>query len=153
MRILWILSACNYIQKISVQMLFCEFCKILKNSYLSLFEKWSTIDPKKFYVIPFQKLVFLISLYPEFLEKRQRNKKSWFLVNSRCFCFVFYANLVLDGKKKRLEFLFMTPLIFLINMSISFFRWTYRWQGLGNFLLQRQQLRIFLLQRQQSYVV
>ena len=41
----------------------------------SLFEKWSTLDPKNFYAIPFQKLVFLISLYPEFLEKNQRNKK------------------------------------------------------------------------------
>ena len=41
-----------------------------------LFEKWPTLDPKSFYAIPFQKLVFLISLYPEFLEKNQRNKKS-----------------------------------------------------------------------------
>ena len=40
-----------------------------------LFEKWSTLDPKNFYAIPFQKLVLLISLYPEFLEKKQRNKK------------------------------------------------------------------------------
>ena len=43
--------------------------------YVGLFEKWSTLDPKNFYAIPFQKLVFLISLYPEFLEKNQRNKK------------------------------------------------------------------------------
>ena len=41
-----------------------------------LFEKWLILDPKKFYAIPFQKSVFLISLYPEFLEeKKQRNKK------------------------------------------------------------------------------
>ena len=40
----------------------------------SLFEKWSTLDPKHFYAIPFQKLVFLVSLYPEFLEKKKRNK-------------------------------------------------------------------------------
>ena len=40
-----------------------------------LFEKWPTLDPKSFYAIPFQKLVFLISLYPELLEKKQRNKK------------------------------------------------------------------------------
>ena len=30
--------------------------------------------PKKFYAIPFQKLVFLVSLYPEFLEKKQIKK-------------------------------------------------------------------------------
>ena len=37
-----------------------------------LFEKWPTLDPKSFYAIPFQKLVFLISLYPEFLEKKKK---------------------------------------------------------------------------------
>ena len=31
--------------------------------------------PKNFYVIPFQKLVFSISAYPELFEKNQRNKK------------------------------------------------------------------------------
>ena len=49
---------------------------LLEISLRGLFEKWSTLDPKKFYAIPFQKLVFLISLYPEFLEKKQRNKKN-----------------------------------------------------------------------------
>ena len=91
---------------------------------LGLLEKWSTIDPKNVYTIPFQNLLFLIFLYPEFLEKKQRNKKSSFLVNSRCFCFAFHANLMSDGKKKRLKFLFITPLMLLINMSISLFRWT-----------------------------
>ena len=44
--------------------------------FVGLFEKWSTLDPKSFYAIPFQKLVFLISLYPVFLEKnKQRNFK------------------------------------------------------------------------------
>ena len=42
---------------------------------MGLFENWTTLDPKKIYTIPFQKLVFLISLYPEFLEKKQINKK------------------------------------------------------------------------------
>ena len=37
-----------------------------------LFEKWSTFDPKNFYAIPFQKLVFLISFYPEYLEKKAK---------------------------------------------------------------------------------
>ena len=47
--------------------------------YQGLFEKWSTLDSKKFYAILFQKLVFLISLYPEFLEKKNKEiKKSWF---------------------------------------------------------------------------
>ena len=58
-----------------------QYCYIL----LSLFEKWSTLDPKNVYAIHFQKLVFLISLYPKFLEKNQRNKKSLFLVNSHYF--------------------------------------------------------------------
>ena len=93
---------------------------------MSLFEKWSTLDPKKFYAIPFQRLVFLVSLYSEFLENKNKEiKKSWFLVNSRCFCFAYHANLMSDGKKKRLTFLFLTPLILLINfVSISLFRWT-----------------------------
>ena len=43
--------------------------------YMGLFEKWSTLDPKNFYAIPFQKLVLLIFLYLELLEKKQRNKK------------------------------------------------------------------------------
>ena len=42
---------------------------------MGLFKKWLTLDPENFYAIPFQKLVFLISLYPEFLEKKQGNKK------------------------------------------------------------------------------
>ena len=37
---------------------------------MSLFEKWSILDPKTFYAIPFQKLMFLVSVYPEFLEKK-----------------------------------------------------------------------------------
>ena len=43
--------------------------------HVGLFGEWSTLDPENFCAIPFQKLVFLISLYPEFLEKNQRNKK------------------------------------------------------------------------------
>ena len=42
---------------------------------MGLFEKWSTLDPKKFYAIPFQKLLFLVSLYPEFLEKKNKEIK------------------------------------------------------------------------------
>ena len=45
------------------------FCK---RAYL---KNGQTLDPKKFYAIPFQKLVFLISLYPEFLEKTKEIKK------------------------------------------------------------------------------
>ena len=44
-------------------------------SVQGLFEKWSTLDPKIFYAIPFQKLVFLISLYSEFLEKKNKEIK------------------------------------------------------------------------------
>ena len=48
----------------------------LQNATLvkQLFEKWSTLDPKKVYAIPFQKLVFLISLYPEFFGKKNKEK-------------------------------------------------------------------------------
>ena len=35
-----------------------------------MFEKWSTLDPKNVYAITFQKQVFLVSLSPEFLEKK-----------------------------------------------------------------------------------
>ena len=45
------------------------FCK---RAYL---KNGQTLDPKKFYAIPFQKLVFLISLYPEFLEKKNKEIK------------------------------------------------------------------------------
>ena len=39
-----------------------------------LFEKWSILASKKFYDIPFQKLVFWVSLYPEFLEEKKTKK-------------------------------------------------------------------------------
>ena len=39
---------------------------------LGLFEKWSTLDPKNSFAIPFQKFVFLVSSYPEFLEKKTK---------------------------------------------------------------------------------
>ena len=48
---------------------------VFSQAYVGLFEKWSTLDPKHFYAIPFQKSVFLVSLYPDFLEKKQGNKK------------------------------------------------------------------------------
>ena len=74
---------------------------------------------------PLSKIVVLISLNPEFLEKKnKKTKKTWFLVNSSFFCFAFHANLMSDGKKRRLKFLFITSSILLINMSISLFRWT-----------------------------
>ena len=72
----------------------------------SFFKNWSFWFP---YILNFEK---------------KTKKKKRFLVNSRCFCFAFHANLMSDGKKKRLKFLFITPLILLINMSISLFRWT-----------------------------
>ena len=88
---------------------------------------WNMVNiwPKQFLCYPLSKIGvfgFLISWI--FRKKKQRNKKSWFLVNSRCFCFAFHANLMSDGKKKRLKFLFITPLILSINMSISLFWWT-----------------------------
>ena len=55
---------------------------------MGLFEKWLTLDPKIFYAIPFQKLAFLISLYPEFLEKKQRNKEK--LIFGQFLLFLFH---------------------------------------------------------------
>ena len=37
-------------------------CRRKNQVFLGLFEKWSTLDPKKFYTIPSEKLVFLIAL-------------------------------------------------------------------------------------------
>ena len=54
-------------QKAADQMI----CSFIKTIWLvGLSEKWSTLDPKNFYAITFQKLVFLVSLYPEFLGKK-----------------------------------------------------------------------------------
>ena len=88
---------------------------------------WKMINtwPKKFVCYPLSKIGVFDFLIPWMFRKKNKEiKKSWFLVNSCCFCFAFHANLMSDGKKKRLKFLFITPLILLINMSISLFRWT-----------------------------
>ena len=53
-----------------------EALHFMKSVLMGLFRKWSTLDLNHFNAIPYQKLVFLISLYPGFLEKKQRNKKS-----------------------------------------------------------------------------
>ena len=59
-----------------LQKVFCvTIFRLPRRLQKSLFEKWSTLDPKKFYAIPFQKLVFLVSLYPEFLEKKNKEIK------------------------------------------------------------------------------
>ena len=42
---------------------------------LDFFEKWLTFDQKKFYAIPFLKLVFLVSIYPQFLENKKTKKE------------------------------------------------------------------------------
>ena len=68
---------CKHVfKKMSLSHSFIRSTAFIKTFYhLGLFEKWSTLDPKTFYAIPFQKLVFLISFYLEVLGKRQRNKK------------------------------------------------------------------------------
>ena len=45
--------------------------------------------PKKFYATLFQKLVFLISLYPEFLEKRKQINKKQKLIFGQFSLFLF----------------------------------------------------------------
>ena len=48
---------------------------MILSSQMDFIEKWSTLDPKNFYAIPFQKLVFLICLYPELLENKTNKYK------------------------------------------------------------------------------
>ena len=53
-----------------------KWTNYIKNELpLGLFEKWSILDPKSFYAIPSQKLLFLVSLYSEFLEKKNKEIK------------------------------------------------------------------------------
>ena len=66
-----------------------------------LFEKWSTLDAKKFYAIPLQKLVFLVSLYPEFLEKKNKEIKK---VDFWSILAVFISPNVRRKKRKELNF-------------------------------------------------
>ena len=74
-----------------------------------LFENWSALHPKKFYAIPFQKFGTFDFLISWIFRKTIINKK---LIFGQFSLFLF-----------GLKFLFITPLILLINMSISFFRW------------------------------
>ena len=91
---------------------------------------WKMVNtwPKKVSCYPLSKIGvfgFLLSWFFLFFWKNSKEiKKGRFLVNSDCFCFAFHANLISDGKKKRLTCLFTAPLILLINMSSSLFRWT-----------------------------
>ena len=70
----------NLVKTLFVKLVVC-YSKIhlfeSTKSSLQFGSVWKMVNtwPQKFYAIPFQKLVFLISLYPEFLEKNQRNKK------------------------------------------------------------------------------
>ena len=57
--------------------------------------------PKKFLCYPLSKIGVFSFLISWIFLKKQRNKKGWFLVNSRCFCFAFHANLMSDGKKEK----------------------------------------------------
>ena len=93
-----------------LNILFC-FHHLLYQLYLDVFKSYfqcldmGLLDPKHFCGIPFQNLVFLVSLYPEFLEKKkQRNEREvdfQKLLNPRCFCYAFHANLMSDGKKEK----------------------------------------------------
>ena len=95
------------------------------NLFKGLVWKMVNTGPKKILCDPFSKIGvfdFLISWI--FRKKTKKYKNSWLLVSSRCFCFAFHANLMSTGKKERLKFLFITPIILLINMPISLFGWT-----------------------------
>ena len=87
---------------------------------------WKMVNtwPKKILCYSLSEIGVFDFLLSGIFRKNKEITKSWFLVNSRCFCFAYHANLMSAGKKKRLTFLFITPLILLINMSISLFRGT-----------------------------
>ena len=114
----------NYIRNLLYKIVRIFWCQINLTQERGLFDQWSTLDPKKFYAIPFPKLVFFISFYPEFLEKKkQRNKKKIlstinFLVNYRCFCFVFHANLMLGGKKEK-TYIFVYNSINIVDKHVN----------------------------------
>ena len=91
-------------------------------SYLGLVWKIVNTWSKNFYDIPFQKLVFLIPLYPEIFRKRSKEiKQNWFLVDSCCFCFAFHPKLMPDGKKKRFNFFFILFSINFIDKHANYF--------------------------------
>ena len=73
-----------------------------KNITTTLGLVWKMVNtwPQKILCYPPLKNGVLIFLYPECLENNKEIKKSWFLVNSGCFCSASYANLMSDGKKK-----------------------------------------------------
>ena len=64
---------------------------------------WKMVNtwPKKFLCYPLSKIGVFGFLISWISRKKTRNKKSWFLVNSRCFCFAFHATLMPDGKKRK----------------------------------------------------
>ena len=70
----------NLVKTLFVKLVVC-YSKIhlfeSTKSSLQFGSVWKMVNtwPQKFYAIPFQKLVFLISLYPQFSEKNQRNEK------------------------------------------------------------------------------
>ena len=117
----------NYMRNLLYKIVRMFWCQINLTQERGLFDKWSTLDPKNFYAIPFPKLVFFISFYPEFLEKKNKEiKKKYQQLIFWSFIAVFVSSSMLilcwAEKKKKLTFLFITPLILFINMSISLFR-------------------------------
>ena len=68
----------NYIRNLLYKIVRIFWCQINLTQERGLFDQWSTLDPKKFYAIPFPKLVFFISFYPEFLEKKNKEIKKKF---------------------------------------------------------------------------
>ena len=114
----------NYIRNLLYKIVRIFWCQINLTQERGLFDKWSTLDPKKFYAIPFPKLVFFISFYPEFLEKKNKEIKKKilstinFLVNYRCFCFVFHANLMLGGKKEK-TYIFVYNSINIVDKHVN----------------------------------
>ena len=105
-----LLCFCQYLYDFSLFLRSRSFSYILSLIRLKCFSFesnwgliWKIVNtwPKKFLCSPLLNVDvfgFLISWI--FREKKQRNKKSCFLVNSCCFCFAFRANLMSDGKKE-----------------------------------------------------
>ena len=71
-----------------------------------LFEKWSTLGLRIFYAIPFQKLVFLVSLYSECLEKQlvcfgeQDSWKDSFVTKTAKLCNIIPVRKIIEFYRK-----------------------------------------------------
>ena len=67
---------------------------------------------------PFKNRCFWFYYVLKIQKRKQRNKKSLFLVNSRCFCFAFHANITSDEKK---DLIFVNNSINIVDKHVNQF--------------------------------